>query len=232
MMSDRAPTRVFISDSQPIYAHGIAAALRGAGDLWVSVTETAPGELLGHDAADVLVVGVEGDVHGVWAACDHLLALLLTPPAPRVVLLLPGRSEFEMTAAASLGAAAVLPRTSSPPALLDAVRAVADGRTLVAAGMAERMLSEFAGMLRRSREAAEIDLSKREREVLALVAEGRSNRDIAGRLHISENTVKNHVRRIMEKTGTSSRTGAVAEAAKQGLLVVGHSTTIPSARRA
>ncbi len=225
-----SPTRVFVSDSQPLFANGVATVLRGTAEFWVSATETPPLELLGHDASDIVVIGIDADVHGVWEVCDHLLEVL-APPLPRIVLLLPGRSEFEMTAAASLGAAAVLPRSASAQALTDAVHAVAEGRTLVAAGMAERMLAEFAGMLRRNREAAEIDLSRREREVLTLVAEGHSNREIAGQLHISENTVKNHVRRIMEKLGASSRTEAVALAARGGLLVVGQSRSIPSARR-
>ncbi|MDQ1249947.1 MAG: hypothetical protein QG597_4324 [Actinomycetota bacterium] len=226
-----SPTRVVISDDYPVFARGVAAVLRGRDELWVQVALDPPGALADADGAEVLVIGLDSDVRRVWEACDHLGAVLGEAP-PAIVLLLPGRSEFEMTAAATVGASAVLPRTASPGAVAEAVLAVVEGRTLVAAGMAEKMLADFAGMLRRRREAAGVDLSKREQQVLELVAEGRSNRDIAGELHISDHTVKNHVRRILEKLGAGSRTEAVVIAARVGLVVVGQGSWSPSARRA
>ena len=84
-------------------------------------------EFRGAEASDVVVVGIEADVRGVWEVCDHLLAVRDARPLRFVLLLLPGRSEFEMTAAASLGAEAVLPRTASVETLREAVIAVADG---------------------------------------------------------------------------------------------------------
>jgi len=221
-MSDaRSPTRVLVADTHPLQAYGVAAVLRSNPQLWVQVADVPPGRLSSLDGADLAVLGIEDDVSGIWRSCDHLQGL--RPELTALVLLLPGRSEFEMTAAASVGAAAVLPRHASIPALREAIDVVADGRRLVAPGMAERMLDDFAGMLRRSRERSRIDLTTREIEVLELVAAGRSNKAIAGQLHIAENTVKNHVRRIMEKLGAASRTEAVAVALRTGVMVAGHS---------
>ena len=231
-MSDATtPVRVLVSDSHALYALGMAAVLREDPRLWVQVAESDPGALGAHDAADLAVVGIDGDVRAVWSVCDHLLSVWVARP-PRIVLVLPGKSDFEMTAAASLGASAVLPRTTTTSALREAVRTVAAGGSMVASGLAERLLDDVAGMLRRRREQAEIHLSARELQVLDEVAQGRSNREVASTLHISENTVKNHMRRIMEKLGASSRTEAVAVAARNGLVVLGQGVINPSARRA
>lgn len=225
------PARILISDDYPLFARGLAEALRDRADLWVNVANDPPSSLTDPGSVDVLVAGVEGDVTVIWEACDHLRTALAPQPPP-IVLLLPGRSEFEMTAAAELDAAAVLPRSATVAALGDALTAVIEGRTLVAAGMAERMLSDFAGLLRRRREASGVDLSRREQQVLELIADGRSNRDIAAVLHLSDHTVKNHVRRILEKLGAESRTEALVIAVRAGIVVVGQSNWSPSPRRA
>jgi DNA-binding NarL/FixJ family response regulator len=221
---------VVVSDDHPLFARGIAATLRERDDIWVQVSTERPLLISGGLVADVLVAGVDADVRGIWETVDHLMTVLAPAPPP-VVLMLPGRSEFEMTAAASLPASAVLARDCSPQALVEAVVTVAEGRTLVASGMAERMLSDFAGMLRRRREAAGIALSDREQQVLDLVAGGLGNRAIAAELHLSEHTVKNHVRRILEKLGAASRTEAVVIAARAGLVAVGQASARPNPSR-
>lgn len=231
-MSDATtPVRVLVSDSHAVYALGLASVLREDPQLWVQVAESEPSALGPHDVPEMAVIGIDGDVREVWAICDHLLTIWSTRP-PRIVLVLPGKSDFEMTAAASLGASAVLSRTTTTNGLREAVRTVAAGGSMVASGLAERLLDDVAGMLRRRREQAEIHLSPRELQVLDEVAQGRSNREVASALHISENTVKNHVRRIMEKLGASSRTEAVALAARNGLVVLGQGVINPSAWRA
>ncbi len=227
MAPTSAPVRVLVVDSQPLFALGVAAALRSESDAWVQVADSSPERLTGTEGADVLVVGIDGDVPAIWSVCDQLVSLAGGVEVA-FVLMLPGRSEFEMTAAASSGAAAVLPRSATPTAIRDAVTAVAAGRTLVAPGMSERMLHDFAGMLRRRRQTAEADLTARELQVLELVAEGRTNHAIAAALHISENTVKNHVRHILTKLGAASRTEAVAVAARSGLLIVGQGLVGPA----
>jgi len=231
MASPAQPLRVTVCDTHPIYAHGVATLLREDPGLWVQLVDGEPGGLSGSDAGDLAVIGIDGEVRTIWAVCDHLLEVW-AGRSTRVVMVLPGRSDFEMTAAASLGAAAILPRTTSPGQLAQAVRTVAGGGSMVSSGLAERLLEDVAGMLRRRREQTEIHLSARELQVLDEVAQGRSNREIGATLHISENTVKNHVRRLMEKLGANSRTEAVAVAARNGLVVLGQGVVNPSARRA
>ena len=89
--------------------------------------------------------------------------------------------------------------------------------------MASRLLDEFAGLMRRSEAIGQGQgaLSRRELEVLALVAEGLNNRSIAERLFISESTVKNHVRSIHEKLQVHSRMEAVVRAVRDGVLAIG-----------
>ena len=224
MADEPAPTRALVGDTHPLFALGVAEALRADQRLWVQVLDGEPSSVSARDTGEVAVIGIDGDVRVVWETCDHLHATWGNT-GPRVVLLLPGRSQFEMTAAASMGAAAVLPRSASPAMLHEAVQAVAAGRSLVGDGMAERLLDEFAGMLRQRREQRDTGLTARETQVLSLVAEGRSNREIAGILHLSESTVKNHVRRLLEKLGAASRTEAVAVAARSGMVVLGRSST-------
>lgn len=220
MAEDTPVTRTLVADSQPMFALGVAEALRVDHSLWVQVIAGAPNSVTSNDQADVAVVGIEGDVRTIWETCDHLQAVW-AERGPRVVLLLPGRSQFEMTAAASMGAAAVLPRNASPTSIVEAVQAVVAGRSMVGGGFTGRMLDEFAGLLRQRREQSDTGLTRREVEVLQLVSQGRSNREIAGLLHISENTVKNHVRRLLEKLGAASRTEAVALAARSGMVLMG-----------
>lgn len=220
MPEDSPVTRTLVVDTHPMFALGVAEALRAQVGLWVQLLAGEPRGVTASDQADVAVVGIDGDVRTIWEICDHLHSVWVNQ-GPRVVLILPGRSQFEMTAAASMGAAAVLPRTAGAASIVEAVQAVVSGRSLVGGGLAGRMLDEFAGLLRQRREQADTGLTPRETEVLQLVSQGRSNREISASLHISENTVKNHMRRLMEKLGAASRTEAVAVAARSGMIQLG-----------
>ena len=134
--------------------------------------------------------------------------------APANVLLLAESADSHaVTLALRSGAAGYLLRDASIAEIAAGVRSVADGAVHVSPPLTELLLKALA----RDESAAE-PLSERELQVLRLIAAGASNRDIADRLFISENTVKNHVRRILEKTGTRSRTGAVAHGVRQGLV--------------
>jgi len=104
------------------------------------------------------------------------------------------------------------------------VRAVYDGQSLISPAMASKLLTEFALMAKRSNERTEQvptpRLTERELEVLKLVARGLNNRDIARELFISENTVKNHIRNILEKLQLHSRMEAVVYAVREKLLEI------------
>ena len=110
--------------------------------------------------------------------------------------------------------------------MADAVRAVHDGQSLINPSMAGKLLTEFATLARRDAEeepakhAPAPKLTEREMEVLRLVARGMNNRDIAKELFISENTVKNHVRNILEKLQIHSRMEAVMIAVREKLIEI------------
>jgi DNA-binding NarL/FixJ family response regulator len=108
--------------------------------------------------------------------------------------------------------------------LFDAVRVVAGGEALLAPAVTRRLISEFARIRRSAPTAPEpalAALTPRETEVLRLVAEGLSNHQIAGRLVVTEETVKTHVSRVLHKLGLRDRTQAVIAAYESGLVVPG-----------
>ena len=136
--------------------------------------------------------------------------------APAHILLLAESADSQaVTLALRSGAGGYLLRDAPIAEIAAGVRAVAGGSVHVSPPLTERLLQALV----RDDASAE-PLTERELEVLRLIAAGASNRDIADRLFISENTVKNHVRRILEKTGTRSRTGAVAHGVRQGLVSI------------
>ena len=121
------------------------------------------------------------------------------------------------------GATGYLLKEISIEEVADAVRAVVQGQTLISPSMASKLIQEFTSLARRSEQRQDVPaprLTERELEVLKLVAQGMSNRDIAQVLFISENTVKNHVRNILEKLHLHSRMEAVMYAVREKLLEI------------
>jgi two-component system NarL family response regulator len=107
--------------------------------------------------------------------------------------------------------------------IADAIRRVHAGESTISPSMASKLMSEFASVLKKADEKpnpAQPRLTEREMEVLKLVAKGKNNRDIAKDLFISENTVKNHIRNILEKLHLHSRMQAVVYAVREGLLTI------------
>ncbi|MEY4170183.1 MAG: hypothetical protein RLZ94_1256 [Actinomycetota bacterium] len=131
-------------------------------------------------------------------------------PDWRLLVLVGGPTADELGALVSAGARGAVDRDLDEAALMSAAHAVADGRTVVNAG------TRSSGATTRPP-----DLTRREFQVLALLGEGRTNHQIAEALVISENTVKNHVRRLYEKLQVRSRTEAVVKAARWGLVRLG-----------
>jgi two-component system NarL family response regulator len=132
-----------------------------------------------------------------------------------VVVVVDDPHDPDVAAALRSGAAGYLSAAAPVAEFADAIRGVTEGSLHVSAVLTPVLLRELA-----RDGAAEPPLTERELQVLRLMADGASNRDIAERLYISENTVKNHVRHILEKTGTRSRMGAVARALRDGLVQI------------
>ena len=104
-----------------------------------------------------------------------------------------------------------------------AIRAVHAGQSLISPSMASKLLTEFASMIKKTDDRQQVPtprLTDREMEVLKLVAKGMNNRDIAKQLFISENTVKNHIRNILEKLQLHSRMEAVVYAVREKMIEI------------
>ncbi len=144
------------------------------------------------------------------------------PVAQRWVLLLDG--DVDVVADwVRRGARAVLPRDAEGQEILAAIDAVHAGLAVVPAGVADALTSRPARASARLTGAASTDttpLSPREREILALLAEGMGNKIVAARLGISEHTVKTHVASIFQKLGADTRAEAVAIGARTGLILL------------
>ncbi|MDQ6685991.1 MAG: response regulator transcription factor, partial [Actinomycetota bacterium] len=140
-------------------------------------------------------------------------------PATRIIMLTVSDEENDLYEAVKSGASGYLLKDSSIDEVAQAVRVVADGQSLISPSMAVKLIAEFKQMSRPDRDRIPTPrLTDRELEVLRLVATGVNNREVAKRLFISENTVKNHVRNILEKLQLHSRMEAVMYAVREKLL--------------
>ncbi|WP_398659702.1 LuxR C-terminal-related transcriptional regulator [Streptomyces misionensis] len=132
------------------------------------------------------------------------------PGAPRVVVVTTYDSDADTLPAIEAGATGYLLKDAPPEDLAAAVRTAAAGRTTLAPAVAERLMNRLR--------APGTALTRRETEVLALVADGLSNQAVGRRLHLTEGTVKSHLARVYTKLGVDSRTAAVAAATDLGLI--------------
>ena len=148
------------------------------------------------------------------AGVDVLRAITREELPTRVVMLSADSSSALVYEVVTLGAGAFLTKAATLAEICDTIAAVARGETVLAAEVQSGLVSEL-------RERAQPDrpvLSQRESEVLRLIAEGRSNPEIAGALYISASTVKTHVKSVCEKLGVSDRSAAVAEAMRRHII--------------
>ena len=138
-------------------------------------------------------------------------------PDTNVLVLTVSEKDVDLFNAIKAGARGYLLKDEAPDQIIHAVHYVARGGTIVSPAMAATLLNEFKVQQPRAAGGVHSALSKREREVLVLVAQGGNNKGIASDLFISENTVKTHLSRILEKLHLANRSQAVAYAVRTGL---------------
>ncbi|MFE5890144.1 response regulator [Streptomyces sp. NPDC056462] len=213
MTPARAAVRILVCDDHAVVRAGLLALLDSAPDIEV-VGEAGTGEealaLAAKLAPDVVLMDLQlGEgIDGV----ETTRRLTSTPGAssPHVLVLTTYDTDADITRAIEAGATGYLLKAERPDELFAAIHAAAEGRPALSAPVAGRVMAN----LRRPRPT----LTDRERDILAQLARGIGNRDIARALFISEATVKTHLRRIYDKLGVDTRAGAVAVAKEQRLL--------------
>nr|WP_166641244.1 response regulator transcription factor [Amycolatopsis sp. SID8362] len=200
-----------LADDHPVVRAGLRAVLETEPGLLV-VAEAATAEAAVARAADGDVDVVLMDLRfgtGMTGA-EATAAITARPGAPRVLIVTTYDTDADILPAIQAGATGYLLKDALPEDLAAAVRTAAAGRTTLAPAVADRLLDR----MRRP----DVAVTRREIEVLALVADGLSNRAIAERLHLTEGTVKSHLARCYTKLGVDSRTAAVAAATDLGLI--------------
>jgi DNA-binding NarL/FixJ family response regulator len=214
-----ASVRVLIVDDHEVVRMGLRTALADVPDLEIAGEATNAGEAVAEAKAlrpDVVLMdvrlGEEGDMGGI-EACRSLRSEM---PESRVLMFSSYGERETVLAAILAGAAGYLTKNVRRQEPVHALRATARGETLLDSKVAGQVVEE----LRSPRSPAAGGghaLTPREEEVLALIAEGLTNRQIAERLVISEHTARNHVANILDKLGLSRRSEAAAYAARRGL---------------
>jgi len=199
--------RVLLVDDHPLFQTILSATVQtalGPCDLDVAATLQEALELANQKEFDLvfLDLGLPG-----FGGIGSLDAFLAECPDSRVVVVSAVEDGDIILAALEAGAAGYIPKTSQPDEIIAALKLVAAGGTYVPAGIQSTTMriGERAG------------LSARQQQVLKLMLEGLSNRNIAIRLSIAENTVKHHLSAVYEALGTDSRAGTMAAAQRRGL---------------
>ena len=215
------PIRVLIADDHPVVRFGLTQLLNAESDLEV-VGEASSAEeavrQIKRLKPDVTILDMEmGESRGA----DTLRAVRALSANARIVVYTAFDDGDRVAEAIALGAQGYLLKESANHELARAVRVVHSGGTILEPTVASRLMARM-----RAEKSQASDLSERERQVLSLMTEGKSNRGIAQSLYITERTVKFHVSAILTKLRASNRTEAVLIAAQRGLVDFTHKVAV------
>jgi DNA-binding NarL/FixJ family response regulator len=211
--------RVLLADDHALFRGGVASLLATESDFEV-VGQAADGrqavEMARELMPDVILMDISMPVMDGLEATRRIKAEL---PYVKIVILTISDGDRSLFEAVKSGAQGYLLKKIEPAALYGTLRGVVRGEAPVSRVMAARLLEEFTRQARQTGPAAPApELTPREREVLEQVTRGRSNKEIAAALAISENTVKNHLKNILEKLHLENRVQAATFALREGLV--------------
>ena len=217
------PIRTLIVDDHALFRRGLEIVLVTEPDIEV-VGEAGDGAEAVRKASEFLPDVVLMDVRMPRSSgIEACRAIKEAAPSAKIIILTMSDEEEDLFDAIRAGASGYLLKDIPLDEVAEAVRAVHSGQSLISPSMAGKLLTEFATLARRDQDEPPQQvpapkLTDREMQVLKLVARGMNNRDIAKELFISDNTVKNHVRNILEKLQIHSRMEAVMVAVREKLI--------------
>ena len=215
-------TRVVIADDQPLIREGVARVLSAQHDLEVAGVATdgiEAVELVAEATPDVALLDIRMPrLDGIEATRRILSGE--HDATPRILIMTTFNLDAYVYEALRAGASGFLLKDARPAKLLDAVRTVARGEALIDPGATRALIGEFGRRIRPplADQRAAATLTAREREVLKLLADGRSNAEIADALVVTRETVKTYVSRLLLKLGLRDRVQAVVYAYRAGLV--------------
>jgi len=207
-MINKQSIRIFSVDDHPLLREGIATLVNNQPDMVLAGEASTGAEAIQQfkqHMPDVTLLDLRlPDMSGI----DVLIAIRSEFPEARIVMLTTFEGDVEVQRALQAGARGYLLKNMPPSELLDVIRQVHEGKKRIPPEIASQLLEHLS----------DEGLTEREVEVLREVADGNRNREIAERLFISEETVKVHIKHIMEKLGANDRTQAVAIGVRRGII--------------
>jgi DNA-binding NarL/FixJ family response regulator len=207
-MNESSPIRVLCVDDHPLLREGIAAIIDDQPDLSLTAMATTGFEAIQkyrECQPDITLMDLRlPDMSGI----DSLIAIRSEFPDARIIMLTTFEGDVEIQRSLEAGARGYMLKSMPPTELIEIIRQVHAGKKRIPSALAAQ-LAEHMG---------DEALTARETEVLRHIAEGNRNRDIAEKLSISEETVKVHIKHLMDKLGASDRTQAVAIAVRRGII--------------
>ena len=213
--------RLLVVDDVPLFRAGLASALRDAGFEVVAESGDAEGAVTAAEEhqpdlvlLDILMPGISG--------LEVVEKISAVAPGARVIMLTASESEEDLLVGVKAGVRGYVTKDAPFDALVGALDAVEGGGAAVSPNMAGKLLDVTRQLLRHQEllQSRKPVLTGRELEVLQLVAQGQTSREIGVLLFISENTVKNHIRNILDKLGLHSRNEAVLYAVREDLISI------------